>query len=300
MEIDKATSDSILSINGIGEELGREFEIVVSHRRAAPDSQDALRRLRKSCPNLVFLESGIETFGQGKKIAFDYSSGKFIVPFNTRIKYPIQYADILHSFLKFKLKRLFFSELPLVSREVVSEVGGWRNLSSGEDIDLYSRISINYGVFACPTSILGGDDNSLREMLSIRKLSYRNMSGIREAYHYIRDLIISCNHSFSDVRNIARILKEVEGTSRPGLFLLSYIGSRFSKIKPVSYTRNNYIILMESILESLILREYTRLQGVSEDVSWHIDRAHIRFLIKRSKLFREMKHSTALFLKDQI
>ena len=159
MNVDGISAESILSINRIGEELGRDFEIVVSHRHADGESSAVLRQLRKSCPNLVFLESGIETFGQGKKIAFDYASGKFVVPFNTRIRYPLRYADILHSFLKFKLKRLFYSELPLISREVINEVGGWRNLSNGEDIDLYSRISINYGVFACPTNILSGDDH---------------------------------------------------------------------------------------------------------------------------------------------
>ena len=300
LEINDGVIASIESINRIGEELGRDFEVVVVHKPATSESQPALRSLRKACPNLVFLESHMESSGQGKSIAFEYSTGKFVVPFNTRITYPIRYSDVLHNFLRFKLKRLYYSELSLMSRNIVAEVGGWRNLTSGEDIDLFSRISINYGVFACPTSILSGDDRMKREILTIRDFSDQNEPDFWKSYRHMRDLIISCNHSFSDVRFISRTLKSFEGNSRWRLLLLSYIGSRFARIKPVAYNRNNYVILMESILESLILREFLKMADVSDEVAWHIDRPHIKFLTMRSKLFREMKDSTAMFLKDQI
>ena len=127
LEVNNAFMDSIRSINTIAEELGREFEIVVSHRRSPEAIQPAMRELRKACPNLVLLESGLESFGQGKSIAFNYSSGKFIVPFNTAITYPITYSDVLHNFLRFKLKRLYYSELSLVSRDIITEVGGWNS-----------------------------------------------------------------------------------------------------------------------------------------------------------------------------
>lgn len=300
LEFNGTSLDSISSISRIGEELGRDFEIVVAHTTIPEGLQDRVRSLRKSCPNVVLLESGMESHGEGKGIAFEYSTGKFIVPFNTGIIYPIGYSDVIHDFLKFKLKRLYYSELPIISREVVSEVGGWRKLSNGEDIDLYSRISINYGVFACPTNLLDGDDHVRREILSIREFVPDRSKSFGENYRHIRDLIISCNHSFSDIRYISKVLRDVEGQSRSGLFLLSFLGSRFSRVKPVTYNRNNYIILMESILESLILREYLKLSDVSDRMSWHIDRTHIKFLIARSKMFREMKDSTAMFLKDQI
>ena len=245
LEVNHAFMDSIRSINTIAEELGREFEVVVSHRRSPEAIQPAIRELRKSCPNLVLLESGLESFGQGKSIAFNYSTGKFIVPFNTGIVYPISYSDVLHDFLKFKLKRLYYSELSLVSREIITEVGGWRNLSNGEDIDLFSRISINYGVFACPTDLLIGDDRFKREIVSIREFPLGKGEPFGIAYRHLRDLIISCNHSYKDLMAMNQILKGIEGNSRYWLFLLTYLGSRFSRIKPVSYNRNNYIIFME-------------------------------------------------------
>ncbi len=300
LEVDNAFMDSIRSINTIAEELGREFEIVVSHRRSPEAIQPAMRELRKSCPNLVLLESGLESFGQGKSIAFNYSSGKFIVPFNTGITYPIAYSDVLHNFLRFKLKRLYYSELSLVSRDIITEVGGWRNLSNGEDIDLFSRISINYGVFACPTDLLTGDDRFKREIVSIREFPLGQELAFGEAYRHLRDLIISCNHSLKDLMAMNQILREIGENSRYWLFLLTYFGSRFSHIKPVSYNRNNYIIFMESILESIILKEYLKMAEVSNHMEWNIDRAHIRFLSQKSKLFREMKDSTQMILKDQI
>lgn len=298
--VDENTLASIGSINRIGEELGREFEIVVSCQPVSEKSLESLVRLRKSFPNLVCLESSFETHGRGKSIAFNYSTGKFVVPFNTDIVYPIRYSDILHNFLKFKLKRLYYSELPLVSRDLVTDVGGWRNLSSGEDIDLFSRLSINYGVFACPTNLLNGDDRLRREILTIRDFPADRKCGLKECYGRMRDLIISCNHSFADVRRISRLLKSLEGRNMSALFYLAYLGSRFSRIKPVTYNRNNYVILMESILESLILREYLKMPGVSDNMSWHIDRTHIRFLSSKSTMFREMKDSTSIFLKDQL
>lgn len=300
MEANPALVNSIRSINTIAEELGREFEIIVSHRHAPESIQPVLRELRKTCSNLVLLESGLESFGQGKSIAFNYSTGKFVVPFNAGITYPIGYSDVLHDFLKFKLKRLYYSELSLVSREIIAEVGGWRNLSNGEDIDLFSRISINYGVFACPTNLLQGDDQFKRELISIRGFPMDQALPFGESYRHLKDLIISCNHSLKDLRAMKQILKQIDGNSRFWLFMLSYLGSKFSHIKPVSYNRNNYIIFMESVLESIILKEFLKMADVNYHMAWNIDKAHIRFLAQKSKLFREMKDSTIAIFKDQL
>lgn len=300
MAIDETAIASIQSIGKIGEELGRDFEIILSYRPVDDDLRVKLRKLRTSCPNFVGLESFFTTHGSGKRIAFDYSSGKFIVPFNPEIVYPVQYSDVLHNFLKIKLKRLYYSELPLVNRELVVDVGGWRNLSSGEDIDLFSRLSINYGVFACPTNLLEGNDRLQREIMSIRDFPADKECRFGDCYQRMRDLIISCNHSYSDVRKIASLLKKTEGRDMSTLAFLAYIGSRFSRVKPVSYNRNNYVILMEAILESLILREYLKMTDVSENMSWKIDRTHVRFLSTKSKMFREMRDSTTFFLKEQL
>lgn len=300
LEVTPRFVDSIRSINTIAEELGRDFEIVVAHKHAPEAFQPVLRELRKTCQSLVLLESNLESFSQGKSISFDYSTGKFIVPFNTGIAYPIAYSDVLHDFLKLKLKRLYYSELPLVSREIIAEVGGWRNLSNGEDIDLFSRMSINYGVFACPTNILKGDDQFKREIISIREFPLNQGRSFGESYRHMRDLIISCNHSMNDLKALRQIIRDIDGLSRSWLFFLSYFGSKFSHIKPVSYNRNNYIIFMEAVLESIILKEYLKMADVSDKMAWNIDRAHIRFLSQKSKLFREMKDSTVLLLKDQL
>lgn len=299
LDITNDTVDCIKSINRIGEELGRDFELVVVHNPVSTDNQEILRTLRKSMSNLVLLESHIQTIGQGKKIAFEYTTGKFIVPFDATTSYPINYSDLLHNFLRFKLKRLYFSELSLMSREIVQEVGNWRNLSSGEDIDLYSRLAINYGVFACPTNIIPGSDNVSRKLLSIRNFPETAGNDFSMAYNSLKDLIISCNHSYSDISGIFRSLSKSEESPRGYLAFFSYVGSRFSHVKPISYNRNNYVILMEAILESLILREYLKMTDVKDRVSWHIDRPHKLFLKSKSKLFREMEDSTTLFIQKE-
>ncbi len=298
IEVGHGFVQSIKSIYRIGDDLGRDFEVIVAHNSIPEGRQEEVRQLRKKYHNLVLLEDEIDTLGQGKKTAFEYGTGKFVVPFDTSISYPIRYSDVLHDFLKFKLKRLYYSELALVSREIVAEVGGWRNLASGEDIDLYSRISINYGVFACPTSLLPGDDRKFRELLSIRAFPESQENDPASSHRLLKDLIISCNHSFSDIREMARILQDVEGKASFRQLFFAYIGSRMSKIKPVSYNRNNYVIFMESVLESLVLREFLKMPDVSEEVAWHIDRTHLRFLKIKSKLFQEMEDSTITFIKN--
>ncbi len=299
MAVDSRFYDSVTSINLIAEELGRDFEIVVSHPPPDEASRELLRKLRKDYHSIMFIEHDLTGFGQGKRISFQGSSGKFIVPFCTSIIYPIGYADILHNFLQFKLKRLYYSELPLVSREIVQEVGGWRDLLNGEDIDLYSRISTNYGLFACPTNLLGRDDLTRRKILSIRESAEGTENSVRERYRLLRDLIISCNHTFSDIMELARIQGSPESKSGLWLLFLSFLGSKFSKIKPISYSRNNFVILMESVLESLVLREYLKLTGMSGNVILQIDEPYIRFLTSKSTMFQEMKDSLAYFLKDQ-
>ncbi len=300
MAFDSGFSDSVASINLIGEELGRDFEIVVSHPPADETSRELLRKLRKEYHNIMLIEHDLTGFGQGKRISFQSSSGKFIVPFCTSIIYPIGYADILHNFLQFKLKRLYYSELPLVSREIVQEVGGWRDLLNGEDIDLYSRISTNYGLFACPTNLLGRDDLTRRKILSIRDHTEGAGNSVRDRYRLLRDLIIACNHTFSDIVELARIRGSLGNKSGLWLLSLSFLGSRFSKIKPISYSRNNFVILMESILESLVLKEYLKLTEMSGNVILQIDETYIRFLTSKSTMFQEMKDSLAYFLREQV
>ena len=297
MEVTNRTVKSVESINFIGDELGRDYEIVMACPRQRGVSDTILRSMRKTFHNLMVIRIDGESYGKGKDTAFRSSTGKFIVPFHSNLVYPVEYADILHSFLEFSLKRLYFSELSLVHRDLINEVGGWRHLSNGEDVDLFSRLAMNFGVLACPTNLMWKDNITIKEILGMR---YPSPSSGGQNLAMIRDLIIACNLSLREILDLSRIRKSLEGTKGGFLMFAAYLASRLSSIKPVAYNRNNLVVVMESVLESLILREYLKIPEMEDRVFLQIDRTYIEFLTEHSKMFREMKASLDYFLRDQI
>ncbi|MCL4307041.1 MAG: hypothetical protein M1302_02040 [Candidatus Thermoplasmatota archaeon] len=300
MEVTNRTVKSLESINLIGDELGREYEIIMACPRQHGVSDTILRSMRKEFHNLMVIRIDRESYGKGKDTAFRSSTGKFIVPFHSNLVYPVEYADILHSFLEFSLKRLYFSELSLVHRDLINEVGGWRHLSNGEDVDLFSRLAVNFGILACPTNLMWKDNITIKEILGMRYSSQSSGGPDGQNLAMIRDLIIACNLSLREILDLSRIRKSLEGTGGRFLMFMAYMASRLSSIKPVTYNRNNLVVVMESVLESLILREYLKIPEMEDRVFLQIDRTHIEFLTEHSKMFRDMKASLAYFLRDQI
>ena len=300
MEVTNRTVKSVESINLIADELGRDYEIILSCPRQHGISETILRSIRKEFHNLMVVRVDRESYGKGKDIAFRSSTGKFIVPFHSNLIYPVEYADILHSFLEFNLKRLYFSELSLIHRDLINEVGGWRHLSNGEDVDLFSRLAVNFGILACPTNLMWKDNITIKEILGMRYPSRSSAGSDSQNISMIRDLIIACNLSLREILDLSRIRKNLEGSGGRFIMFMAYMASRISSIKPVTYNRNNLVVVMESVLESLILREYLKIPEMEDRVFLQIDRTHIEFLTEHSKMFRDMKASLAYFLRDQI
>ncbi len=292
--------DSIKSIDLIGDEIGADYEIILAVYSGNRDASSTLKRIRREVPALQVVSIGEKIEGTARHLAFRRSSGKYIVPFSPDLVYPVEYADILHSFMKFRIKRLFFTELPMLPREIVSEVGGWRPLRNGSDLDLFSRMAVNYGILACPTNIMWKDRIKVNDVMGLRYPERMEGLTASERYLLTRDLIIACNLSFSDIREFSRIRKEYDGEGSMSLMFLAFLGSRLSHIKPVSYNRNNLVVVMESILESLVLKEYLKVDSMEDRIYLQIDRAHMEFLNLRSRMFKDMKASLAYFLRDQI
>lgn len=300
IEVTNRTVKSVESINLIGDELGRDYEIVMACPRQRGVSDTILRSMRKEYHNLMVIRMDSESYGKGRDTAFRSSTGKFIVPFHSSLVYPVEYADILHSFLELSLKRLYFSELSMVQRDLINEVGGWRHLSNGEDIDLFSRLAVNFGILACPTNLMWKDNITIKEILGMRYPPLSSRGTDSQNLAMIRDLIIACNLSLREILDLSRIRKNLEGKGSRFLMFVAYMASRLSSIKPVAFNRNNLVVVMESVLESLILREYLKIPEMEDRVFLQIDRTHIEFLTEHSKMFRDMKASLAYFLRDQI
>ena len=289
--------ESIESIARIGEDLGRDFEIVVTlPMKINLKSMARILYLREIHPEFVSLSLDFHTEGEGRSSSFRNSTGKFIIPFDLDRKYPIEYSDVLHSFLKLKLKRLFYSELTLINRDIIDEAGGWRDLEVGSDLDLYSRISMNYGTLAFPSNLMGNDGVTVDRVLRISRIFDLKRSQLSESVRVIRNFIVSCNLSFRETMEILNLIEDYEGLNLKLAGFLAYLGKRSLKVKPVIFDRNNLVVFMESVLESLVLKEYQRLGDIGERMHFSLNRVFLNFLKNNSKLYREMNSSLSLLL----
>lgn len=290
-KFDAKLEASVKSINEIARELGNDYELILANISGSPVTKEIKKDYSYSIPNLQIVEGKKGNFGSGKKIAYKNSEGKYIVPFCTNISYPIEYADLIHGFLKMKIKRLFYSELSLMNREFIDQVGGWRELANGEDIDLFSRLTVNYGVFAFPTSLMKLNDVEKNEVLSIR-FQDRDYSWSNYRLGLLRDLIISCNYSISDIKELRRLERILSKDYTRGS-LIAYLMSKFSATKPTRYTKNNFLVLFEGILESMVLREYLKISELPVDATLELDQVHLAYLKNKSKLFNDLKSSAS-------
>ncbi len=288
---DSELDSSIESVDNIARELGSDYEIILTNISGERLSGSVKKEYSELYPDLHIIDGPKGNYGSGKRIAYDNSEGKFIIPFCTSISYPLEYADMIHGFLGMKLKRLFYSELPVVNRDFISQIGGWRDLSNGEDIDLFARLAINYGIFAFPTSLMKLDEARRDEMLSIRFFKVGD-SGQVPAMRMLRDLIISCNYSLSDVKEFRRIGKKWKKDYMRG-GMVAYLMSKFARIKPTRYSKNNLLILFDSILESVVLKEYLKISEIPVDATLELDQVYVAYLKSKSKLFNDVESSAS-------
>ncbi|EQD48194.1 hypothetical protein B1A_14144, partial [mine drainage metagenome] len=100
-------------------------------------------------------------------------------------------------------KRVLFSEFSIIPREMIEEVGAWKNLKVSEDIDLYARISMNGPITHYPTEVM----NNRRDGLIYHNLDLEKKPGFsrltwKKKTSLIRDLILGCNYSFRDILSL--------------------------------------------------------------------------------------------------
>jgi hypothetical protein len=75
------------------------------------------------------------------------------------------------------------------------------------------------------------------------------------------------------------------------LYSSAYILSRISAIKPFRFDRNNYLVVLESLLESLVLKEYTRIDTTDMPIRFRMSVKQISYLREKSKLYSNIKDS---------
>ncbi len=261
MESHENLNHNIDNIISIAEEIGIDYEIIISTNIKV--------NLNKN--GVSFIYNNFKSYGAGKQIAYLKSTGDYIIVFDPRISYNIGISDIIYRFITKGEKKAFLYKVLIINRDLLKKSGGWRNLREYEDIDLFARLSQISGFVSYP-------DNNY-SILNYKRYKKTFIDNILNE----RDAIISCNYSLNDVF----ILKHVSYFS----ILIAYLLSRISKNRPYKYGKNNYIIVIESIIESLILKDYEVYSIPDKVPKLKFTEREIKYLEKKSYLWSKVHKS---------
>jgi hypothetical protein len=269
LNISESVKRSVESIVNVAEEMGYPYELVISTHSSVNFISDRVK----------FITENFSTYGAGKQLAYLRSTGDYIVIFNPDTVYTSEISDVIHSFLEKREKRALVCNLIVVARDLLDKTGGWRNLRKYEDIDLLARIAGEGGITAFPSDYY----DSLKYGNDGRK-------SIPEVIRDFRDAIISCNFSLRDI-----------GIVHLEPFYISYISfmlSKLSRTKPFKFKENNRIIVMESIIESLILKDYENYLIPDNIPKLKLTHDEIKYMEKRSYLWNKINKSIMEIIED--
>ncbi len=250
----------------IADDVGLNYEIIISCRKP----------MEYKNMKIKLIQSNFNSYGQGKQIASSMSSGKYIIIFNPNIEYNIDIADIIYKFIMENEKKCLVSNFTIINRDMLNQSDGWRNLKEYEDIDLFVRIAKNNGFIVYPSEYY--------DILNYRKYdNINNFDKLLEGIRDKRDAIISCNFKLNDA------LRLIQG-SYPAI-LLAKLLARFSRIRPYKYHKNNYIIIIETIIESLVLEDYKFYNSDKTMSKFKLSRNEINYLKEKSELWYKVNNS---------
>ncbi|BAB60132.1 TVG1011675 [Thermoplasma volcanium GSS1] len=269
------------NIMDIGDEIGYPYEVIVSAKDQVTDDYYS--------DEIKVVGTGLNRRSDGIQRSLKSSTGNYFVIFDPNIRYSLSYADLLYGYAETGSSEVLVSEILGFQTDVLRSVGGWRDLSYGEDIDLLVRVIDNYGVITYP--FYGLKQIDLTELI-------KSTDSIRSGkIKKLRDLIISCNFKYQDIKTIAKILDKSSRISR--LLYLSKILSNFARIRPYERPKNNYLTIMERIMESILAKEFLKITTVDFKPSLAISTKTAEYLAGESPLWR-ITEENGNFVREKI
>jgi glycosyltransferase involved in cell wall biosynthesis len=117
-----------------------EFEYIVVDSKSKDKSMEVLKKYASSRENMMILQKKCVR-GIGRRIAFKKSKGDYIIQVDTdTVYYPIWGTFInkcVDEYPSLAVQAIFSGVYP---REIMIEIGGWRNFQWGDDLDLWMRV----------------------------------------------------------------------------------------------------------------------------------------------------------------
>ena len=128
-----------LSIESIINQINNDFEIVVCDNLSNDGSQEILREYARNGKIKLIVKRCSR--GRGRQIAFENSTGKYII---SGIDTDDKLKSAIHIFLAkyhndYEGCMLSSGTIHIIPRNIPLEIGGWRDLTWGEDVDFCKR-----------------------------------------------------------------------------------------------------------------------------------------------------------------
>lgn len=277
----------------IGDEISVPYEIVIGYQPSSDALTGIAKSIKKKFPQVIMARLDPGNSGSCKKQVSKRCSGKFMVFFDLDYIYDYSHADLILKFINLMEKKMLFTELPVIPMSLLNEAGGWRELEAGEDVDLYSRIAVLSGIIAYPRSELEdyecvkGSQHAPSNNI-IRRTS-RNFTTMR-------DLMIGCNYGIGDMMIFNRHRGPFTRLVLLVFFTACFVGTKFSSVRAVRFDRNNYLVFMESLAESLILKDHLRFDRPEDRITLGLSRSELAYLTRKSKTWQQVKDSLNAYI----
>lgn len=207
----KASMESIFC------QINSDFEIVVCDNFSNDGSQSILTEYAQNGKiNLIVKHS---SRGEGRQVAFEHSTGKYIISgIDTDDRLKSTFWDFITIYHKcHEGYMLSAGTIHIIPRSLVAEIGGWRDLSWGEDVDFYRRaktLGIQHEL-DFPIDLVDRGDNK-------RSLLFR----LYERYDASK-----CYYRMG--RTVSEQVEMAVWFQKPIIFALAVFAKFFSKIKNV-------------------------------------------------------------------
>jgi glycosyltransferase involved in cell wall biosynthesis len=126
-------------MESIFNQLNDSFEIVVCDNRSSDGSNAILQEYARKGKIKLFVENCSR--GKGRQIAFEKSTGEYII---SGLDTDDRLKPVFQKFLSLYHKdhegyMLSAGTIHVIPRQLVEEIGGWRDLKWGEDVDFRRR-----------------------------------------------------------------------------------------------------------------------------------------------------------------
>ncbi|MGC8506509.1 MAG: hypothetical protein ACP5NK_07385 [Thermoplasmata archaeon] len=292
---------SISSIEAIAEEMGRDYEIILCFKPGSLRSSLIAFDIQNKYENVTAIKS-VGNAGEDYANLIRKSTGNYIIIFESSTNYGIEMADSISIFLSSNEKKAVFTSMLIIPRALLKEIGGWRSLRKCSEIDMLGRICLNFGILVFPSAKTTVPLSHLFSGTSMVNSVYHSkpkdiVPSISNILSY-RDSIIGCNFTYRDIFLRIRLEKFPRNILLGVTLVASYILGLTSKSGSRVSSQNRYIQFVESMMESIIFREFEKYGYSSEDPRILINPGDLEYLRRRSAMWTRVNLSEYLTETD--